>query len=311
MLIEFHRRMLADQGRSAAFHEALRRVIRPGDSSVADVGAGTGVLGFLARRLGAREVHLIEHGRVMELAERIAMRNGLDGLELWPMHSTEILDPPQVDVVVCEVLGNLAFEENVIETIADAWRFLKPGGVLIPGEIEQFILPVATPRFRDELCSWDRTGIDLDFSDARNVSFDNVYVHRFGPADLLGGEHAAKRWDHAKFTPDLSGERRGSARWSMPGAATIHGFALWWNCVLVPGVSLTTSPFAAPTHWDQVYLPIASPIAAQSGDEVEITLESETGGGAGIGFRWTAIHRRGARELSAEQRDIGRGFIQA
>ncbi len=42
MLIEFHRKMLADGVRSAAFEAALRRVIRPGETTVADIGAGTG-----------------------------------------------------------------------------------------------------------------------------------------------------------------------------------------------------------------------------------------------------------------------------
>ena len=59
MLIEFHRKMLADKVRSAAFEAALRRVITAGETTVADIGAGTGVLGFMAQRLGAREVHLI------------------------------------------------------------------------------------------------------------------------------------------------------------------------------------------------------------------------------------------------------------
>ena len=133
MLIEFHRKMLADEVRSAAFEAALRRVIAPGETTVADIGAGTGVLGFMAQRLGAREVHLIEHGPVIELAARIADANAIPGLHFWQTNSGEILDPPQVDVVVAEVLGNLALEENALETLADARRFLKEGGTLIPG----------------------------------------------------------------------------------------------------------------------------------------------------------------------------------
>ena len=51
MLIEFHRTMLADAVRNAAFHEALRRVIVPGRTTVADIGCGTGLLAFMASRL--------------------------------------------------------------------------------------------------------------------------------------------------------------------------------------------------------------------------------------------------------------------
>jgi len=41
MSIEFHRRMLGDQVRIAAFRSALAKVIRPGQTTVADLGAGT------------------------------------------------------------------------------------------------------------------------------------------------------------------------------------------------------------------------------------------------------------------------------
>jgi protein arginine N-methyltransferase 1 len=309
MLIEFHRRMLADRVRSEAFRAALAQVIRPGESVVADVGAGTGVLGLMARQLGAREVHLIEHGPVIAIAERIAARNGMDGVVFWPAHSADILDPPLVDIVVCEVLGNLAFEENAIETLADARRFLRPGGVMIPSAIEQFIAPVTTRRFHAELCSWDDTGIALDFDDAKSVSFENVYVRRFAPDDLLDGEAGARLLDRAVFTEPLTGQREGQASWTLAGPATLYGFVLWWRCDLVRGVALTTSPFSAPTHWDQVYLPVMEPLEGRTGDAISINVDSETGSGEGIAFNWETVHARGGREIARARREIARGYV--
>ncbi len=310
MLIEFHRRMLADEVRSAAFEAALRRVIVPGESSVADIGAGTGVLGFMARRLGAREVHLVEHGPVIELAARLADDNRIPGLHFWQAHSADITDPPRVDIVVAEILGNLALEENALETLTDARRFLKDGGTLIPARIEQFVAPVVADCFWRELGSWERAPLGLDFGAARAMSFDNVYVRRLAPEHLLPGDDVARRWDAIDFTAAVSGRRRGSARWQIGRAASIHGFALWWRCELVPEVSLSTSPFTAPTHWDQVYAPIAQAVAVEPGDILDISIESETGGGeAGIGMRWLVTQQREGRELSRQQQDIGRGYI--
>jgi protein arginine N-methyltransferase 1 len=310
MLIEFHRRMLADEVRSAAFEAALRRVVVPGRTTVVDIGAGTGVLGFMAQRLGAREVYLIERGPVIELAARIADDNALPGLHFWQASSGEILDPPQADVVVAEVLGNLALEENALETLVDARRFLRPGGVLIPRRLEQYVSPLATDRFWRELRSWERTPLGLDFRAAQAMSFDNLYVHRIEPDDLPGGEDAVRRWDALEFAAEVSGERRGRARWQIGSATDIFGFALWWHCDLVPGVPLTTSPFAAPTHWDQVYAPIAEPLHALTGDVVEIAIESETGGGdAGIGMRWAVSHLRNGSLVSHQEHDIARGLV--
>ena len=90
------------------------------------------MLAFFARELGAREVWLYDPGPALGLAEAVAARNGIDGLHFVPERSLDVADPPRVDVVVAEVLGNFAYEEDVLETLRDARRFLRPGGTLIP-----------------------------------------------------------------------------------------------------------------------------------------------------------------------------------
>src|SRR5262245_50353234 len=108
MRIEYHRTLLADRVRNAAFHAALRRVIVKGETTVADIGAGTGFLGFLAAKLGARRVDLYEAAGVAGVARRLLRHNRLRNCRLFEMHSTENLEPERVDVVVCETLGNYA-----------------------------------------------------------------------------------------------------------------------------------------------------------------------------------------------------------
>jgi protein arginine N-methyltransferase 1 len=166
MSIEFHRRMLADRVRHEAFRAALKQAITPGSSTVADIGAGTGVLAFFARELGAREVWLYDPGPALGLAEAVAARNGIEGLHFVPERSLDVADPPRVDVVVAEVLGNFAYEEDVLETLRDARRFLRPGGTLIPASITQWVAPVTSERFERDLRTWRDVGFGLDWSDA-------------------------------------------------------------------------------------------------------------------------------------------------
>ena len=161
MSIEFHRRMLADKVRHDAFRAALARAIRSGRTTVADIGAGTGILAFFARELGAREVWLYDPGPVLELAEVIAARNGITDLHFVPERSLDVADPPLVDLVVAEVLGNFAYEEGVLDTLRDAQRFLAPGGTLIPHSIAQLAAPVVTDRFECDLRSWPDCGAGL------------------------------------------------------------------------------------------------------------------------------------------------------
>ena len=68
MRIEYHRTLIADRVRNAAFHEALKSVITPGKTVVADIGAGTGLLGVMAAKLGARDVFLYEAAEVAGVA---------------------------------------------------------------------------------------------------------------------------------------------------------------------------------------------------------------------------------------------------
>jgi protein arginine N-methyltransferase 1 len=307
MSIEFHRRMLADQVRLAAFRDALARVIRPGRTTVADLGAGTGILAFIARELGAREVWLYDPGPVLALAAQVAERNGIDALRFVPERSIDVADPPSVDVVVSEVLGNFAYEEDVLETLRDARRFLAPGGTLIPRAIAQWAAPVTADRFERDFRAWRGIG-GLDWSDAERMTRSNMYVFAIEPRDLLDAPPAS--WDALEFDGDIDSRRAGRAAWTVAASATIYGFALWWECTLVPGVVLSTSPFGPRTHWDQIYLPLLEPLTARAGDALVLDVSSETGGGeSGIDVRWTVEHRRDEATVSRQSLDIGTGFL--
>lgn len=300
--------MLADRVRHEAFRAALKQAIRPGESAVADIGAGLGVLAFFARELGAREVWLYDPGPALGLAEVVAARNGIDGLHFVPARSLDVADPPRVDVVVAEVLGNFAYEEDVLETLRDAQRFLVPGGTLIPQSIAQWAAPVVTDRFDRDLTTWRQIGFGLDWSDAERLTRNNLYVHAIEPEDLL--PRGAERWDAVDFTAAIDSRRSGTAAWRLDEPRVVYGFALWWECALAPGVVLSTSPYSPRTHWDQIYLPLLEPLALQAGDELALRVETATGGDeSGIEVRWTARQSRGPLAVTEQALSIGDGFL--
>jgi protein arginine N-methyltransferase 1 len=309
VLIDFHRKMLADRVRHEAFRRALAARIGAGARTVADLGAGTGVLSFFARELGARECWLYDPGSVLGLAAALASANRIDGLHFVAAHSLEVEDPPQVDLVVAEVLGNFAYEEGVLDTLRDAKRFLVPGGALMPCALAQWAQPVASDRFERELASFRAVGHGLDLATAERVARNNMYVHAIEPADLL--DVTAARWDAVDLAGEFSSARAGSVRWTTSAPGRVHGIALWWEATLVPGVTLSTSPHAPRTHWDQVYLPLSLSLDLAAGDTLELGIACETGGGeGGIAMRWTARQLRGGKALAAQQTlDIAQGYI--
>ena len=311
MRIEYHRTLLADKVRNAAFHEALRRVVRKGETTVADIGAGTGFLGFLAAKLGARRVDMYESAEVAEVARRLLRHNKLSNCRIAEVHSTDVAEPDRVDVVVSETLGNYPFEENLIATLNDARaRFLAPGGVTIPRAVEQFACPVVGERFHRELTLWDEVGYGLDFAPARAMSLNNIYVRWFEAADLLDGAKGAKAWDNVSFERRNKTTRAGEVSWRPSRKTTIHGVALWWTAELVDGVSLSTGPLSPRTHWEQLYMPALAPIVMGVGQTFTARLRSTTSYDKGTNLTWTlTVTDASGREVLRQSLDLEKGFL--
>ncbi|MET1045772.1 MAG: 50S ribosomal protein L11 methyltransferase [Hyphomicrobium sp.] len=311
MRIEYHRTLIADQVRNEAFFAALKAVIVPGKSIVADIGAGTGLLGLMASKLGAKDVFLFETAEVAGVAAEVLKANKAKRCHLIPCHSTEFQDKLAVDVIVSETLGNYALEENIIATLTDARRrFLKPAGKVIPDRIIQYVAPVVTPRIDVELRAWDRVGHGLDLGVAQTMSLNNAYVRFLQPAEILDGCRSAMVWDEVDLTTDTNSKRRGDAEWRLPRPETIYGFATWWKVELVPGIGFSTGPLSPRTHWEQLYFPLLEPIKADASDTVSISLRSKSSEEAGTHLAWTAAHKAPDGKVRARQAlDLDKGYL--
>ncbi|TXH02957.1 MAG: methyltransferase domain-containing protein [Nevskiaceae bacterium] len=310
--IELHRKLLGDHARNDAFHAALQRVIRPGQTTVVDIGAGTGFLSFLARRLGAKQCTLIEYTDTLDLAEELARQNRIGDLRFIKAHSAELAKPPKADVVISETLGNYALEENLLETLVDARRYLNKNGVIIPGRLRQYVAPVTSPRLQDEIDVWPRVGYDIDLSAARAVSLNNMYVRAIQPGDLLG-EDLARLWDDLDFSPAAEApqsRRSHKAQWpARELGGTVYGYALWWDCELLPGITISTSPWAPPTHWEQIYLPLLTPLPLRADDTLELMLTSDTRPQVGVRVSWRTRLLRTGKAIAEQSQDIARGRL--
>jgi precorrin-6B methylase 2 len=311
MRIEYHRTLVADRVRVAAFRDALAGVIEKGKSVVVDIGTGTGILAMLAAGLGAKKVYAYEKSEIGAVAERLIKANKLRNIELIAARSTEIIDPPRGDIVVSETLGNYALEEFMVETMNDARaRHLKPGGVLIPGAIEQFVCPVIAPRLFDELTVWNGVGHGLDFSIARDMSLNNAYVRKFAPRELWGEGREAVAWDKLDFTQRNRMSRKGVVTWKAAQKTTVYGLALWWTAHLTPRVPLSTSPLGPATHWEQLYFPALEPMTVERGEQLSADLRSHSSEEGGTDLAWTlAIMSASGKQRSVQSLSLEKGFL--
>jgi protein arginine N-methyltransferase 1 len=311
MRIEYHRTLLADRVRNAAFQAALQRLVVAGQTTVADIGAGTGLLGFLAAKLGAARVDLYEAAEIAGVARKLLRHNHIANARIAEVHSTEVATPERVDVVVCETLGNYPFEENIIATLNDARaRFLRPGGVVIPHSVEQFVVPVVGERYYRELARWDEVGYGLDFAPAKAMTLNNIYVRWFEAGDLLEGGRPAKTWDKVVFDRRNKTTRAGNAAWRIDRPVAVYGLALWWRAELVAGVDLATGPLDARTHWEQLYLPVLAPVEMAAGQTLSAHLRSTTSFERGTNVTWTlTVSDASGRQVTRQALDLAKGYL--
>lgn len=170
--LEPHLAMLADQRRTQAYVEAIRRVVRPGDV-VLDLGTGSGVLAVAAAQAGARQIYAIERTGIASMAERVFRQNGVgDRIRLIRDVSTRVVLPERADVMVSEIIGTDPLCERILEYTRDAVdRLLVPEPRMVPARLRVSVravtLPeavieqhVATPR---QLARW-RDAYGIEFS---------------------------------------------------------------------------------------------------------------------------------------------------
>jgi protein arginine N-methyltransferase 1 len=194
--------------------------------------------------------------------------------------------PVQGDVVVSETLGNFALEEHLIENMEDAKRFLKPGGVLMPLTLTQYVVPVVSDRLQREIDIWGDVGFGVDLRAAREVALHNMYVKTVTPKDLWPGKDAAQVWDRLDFHTHEGSQRKGEGEWNAEKDTTVYGFCLYWECELSPGIVLSTSPWEPATHWEQIYLPLLSSLRVTQGETLRVTLTSDTRHTVGVRVTW-------------------------
>lgn len=305
-MIEFQRLLLGDVVRNDAFFRALKSVIVPGKTTVADIGSGTGYLSFLAEQMGAKECFLYEMSALLPISETIGRKNGIKRCRYFGSHSTQMNNPTKTDVVVSETLGNFALEENIIETLNDARRFLKPGGTMIPCGLKQFIAPVITSSLYDELNVWNRLG-NLDFSFTKELCMNNMYVKDIARDALL---NKGMLWDEIDFMKKNESVRTADIEWIAEKAFTLYGFAIWWEATLFKGITLSTSPYEAPTHWKQIYLPLIDPLPIRSSETIRLHLTSDSRYEVKINVAWetTVVDAKG-KILKTVKQDMRKGYL--
>ena len=272
--LHIHAMMLSDSARTETYQRAIEASVRPGDV-VIDVGSGTGILAMFAARAGARKVYSIEPTGMIELAKRIAKRNGLaERIEFIQAKVEEVELPEKADCLVSEWLGVFALEENLLPCIAHARdHLLKPGGQLLPQEVGLFLALVEREELHEErIGRWRRQPYGLDYTDFAAAQANDVQISWFAVSDLVSRASQVARID---MRSALTSRLHLEARLSACRDATCHGLVGWFRAEFPGGLALDTGPGQPWTHWEHAFFPLEEPLAITAGDELAVQLDAE------------------------------------
>jgi protein arginine N-methyltransferase 1 len=293
--LEFHAFCLTDTGsRLDQFAAAISRCVKPGDA-VADLGAGSGILSFLACRAGARRVYAIESGESIEFARQLAARNGfIDRIEFIGKASTQVVLPERVDAIVGDIHDTFGLQAGGLAAMVDARdRWLRPHGVLIPCRIQLMTVPIETPELYHKAIDIWATGIHgLDLSPMRSLAVHQPLAARVERSQLLAEPTALSTIDLMRVTRAHAGGRSSS---TVMRDGTLHGVCGCFVTTLADGIQMGNVPGdSATTNFAQAFFPIESPVAVRAGDQIVIRLDTHDG----IAARWQVEVLRTAESVA-------------
>lgn len=262
-----HADMLFDEERVEKYAEAISRTVKKGDI-VADIGTGTGLLAFLCLKAGAKRVHAIERSGAIEWAKVLAEKNGFSDRIVFHHEDSRTLElPEKVDVVVSELIGHIAFEEGMAESLFDAKeRFLAPDGTMIPESVRLKVALVEEDEVYPECIECWKDIKDIDFSLMRQEAVKACYLTTLSSDNLLS---EPKTFFAVNFAEDYRLRLHGRHTFDVCRSGTINGIGLWFEANLSPTLTLSSGPWAR-THWKQCFAPIARPMDVEMKDKVYV-----------------------------------------
>jgi protein arginine N-methyltransferase 1 len=277
-----HTSYIGDDHKISAYMRALQEVVKPGDV-VLDLGAGTGLLGFLAARSGAARVYSIDRGNIVAVGRDLARANGFAHQVFIRGQSTETDLPEPVDVVICDQMGPSGFDAGLFNSYRDAARrHLRTGGSLMPARLELGSSLVAAPSLRKLITTWSTQPADIDLATALPWVVNQRYWCSADEIEVLGPWMTSRSVDVAGNTPaDLAMKDQFVA----DGNTQVDGIAVWWTAHLTDNVTLTNSP-SDPQRVDRMVglLPLQEPLVARPGETFELGVRPTADGRA---MSWT------------------------
>ncbi|XP_022109030.1 protein arginine N-methyltransferase 6-like [Acanthaster planci] len=281
--VNIHENMVRDEARTQGYRQAIMQcsdLIK--GKVVVDIGCGTGILSCFCAKAGARKVYGIDASSIIEQAKQVVRENNLESVVELINGKAEVVDlPEKADILVSEWMGNFLFFEGMLNSVVVARdRFLKKGGLILPGKCTLFVSPVDCRKlYERRIDFWSSTKKTYDLSMecmipfAKKCLLGSVRREDIPSESVIGP--AQPLYDLDVNTVTLKGLDlvKGDFQVTCDRSTSLTGFATWFDAYFeAPGKDtkvLSTSPFSTRTHWNQAVLYRDEGIPVKKGDVIQ------------------------------------------
>jgi SAM-dependent methyltransferase len=270
--------MTLDERRNQAYLEALEKVITP-ESVVLDLGAGLGIHGLMAAKLGAKRVYLVEPEDIITVAGEIAQANGFgDRVQCLQGKIEDVELPEPVDVIISVFTGNFLLEEDLLPSLFYARdKYLKPDGVMIPSAGIMEAAPAHNPELHTkEIEVWSKAHHGIIHTPARAYASQSIYYYNKGinQSAYLAEPQSLMALD---FYTATSTHCQSEVNYTLKESSLCHGWAGWFKMKL-GDTWLSTAPHEPSLHWSAAFLPLDPPLSVTQGESITLRLQRPVGG---------------------------------
>ena len=276
--VQNHRSMVFDDTRNNVYARALEKVVTP-ESLVLDLGAGLGIHGFIAAKLGAKKVYMVDPSPVLQVAERIARANGYgEQIECIRKPIEQVTLPEKVDIIISVLTGNFLLTEDLLPLLFYARdRFLRKGGTLLPDGARMEVAAVSAPKYYEKHIScWGEHPQKISYEPVRDYAVNSLY---YDSAESFSAEMLSESTDLTAFDFMTATDAacRNKIKVKINHGGLCHGWLGWFQARL-GDEWMSTSPLVEPSHWRQVFMPIGKPLQVRRGDSLEFDLHRPEAG---------------------------------
>lgn len=259
--------------------EAYRRAIakRAPGCLCLDIGTGAeALLALMAAEAGAAHVYAVEaHPRTAELARRAVAAHGFgERVTVIQGYSTEVVLPQAVDLIIHEIIGEVAGMEGVVVAIVDARvRHLRPKAAVpfsVPARARTRLAPAEWPNL-DYFASLRPPVLAL--GSARSVK-----LFGFPPASLLAPTQVCEDLRFESLQP--TAWQHFELRFSIRRNGTLWALAMHVELFVYDGEAVEPEVSAAKSgsHWPWLLLPLPESQALSAGDVLLIRSQAHLAG---------------------------------